>query len=349
MRRPLITVLITTYNRANLLQYAIQSVLNQTLKNIEIIILDDASFDNTKSVVATYADKRIIYLRQKENVGFTQNFKTGIKKAKGTYIFLLSDDDMILRSDSLATLYNEMKKKKAGVGSMSLLFYENNIKRPTYFFSAKKGIYFLPPSPSNILKVITWHFGFMSGNMCRRDLIKMADIEDDLWVAHLKPLYRALISHGCIYLGNHYILGQISTHGNIKHLDIRVNDGYHLSKQLHMYKDLDSSSDRLRIFTKLQVKGVSSSLIGIKYYSSNTNMFAIALKLKKFYPPIVYSLGFWLHFALALLLPKWVLSQIRSMRLSLRSNHLLSTISSIGIKTYLNPILNPFICVKSQR
>ena len=224
MKHPLITVLITTYNRSELLRHAIQSVLNQTLKNIEIIILDDASPDDTKNVVASYSDKRITYLRQIKNVGFTQNFKTGIKKAKGTYIFLLSDDDMILCPDSLEVLYREMRNIKAGVGAMSLLFYDTDIHKPTYLYSAKQGTFSLPSSPDNILKVFNWHFGFMSGNMYRRDLIRFSDIEDDLWVAHLKPLYRALISHGCVYLGSHYILGHISTHGNIKHLDVRVND-----------------------------------------------------------------------------------------------------------------------------
>lgn len=340
MKQPLITVLITTYNRSELLRHAIQSVLNQTLKDIEIIILDDASSDDTKSVVASYSDKRITYIRQKKNVGFTRNFKTGIKKASGTYIFLLSDDDMILRPDSLSILYNEMKKKKAGVGAMSLLFYKNDMSKPTYFYSAKQGTYYLLPSPDNILKVLHWHFGFMSGNMCRRNLIQISDIEDDLWVAHLKPLYRALISHGCVYLGSHYILGQISTHGNIKHLDVQVNNGYHLLKQIKMYKDLDANKDRQNIFTKMAVEGVSGSLIGVKYYSSNKNLLDIVRELVDIYPPIMHYPLLLVNFAVAFITPKLVLSHVRSIRISFQSNRLSPTISSIGIETYLEPILN---------
>ncbi len=342
MKHPLITILITTYNRSELLKYAIQSVLNQTLKDIEIIILDDASPDDTKSVVESYSDKRITYIRQTRNVGFTQNFKTGIKKAKGTYIFLLSDDDMILCPDSLEVLYREMRNIKAGVGAMSLLFYDTDIHKPTYLYSAKQGTFYLPSSPDNILKVFNWHFGFMSGNMYRRDLIRFSDIEDDLWVAHLKPLYRALISHGCIYLGNHFILGQISTHGNIKHLDVKVNHGYHLPKQIKMYKDLDANKDRQHIFTKMAVEGVGGSLIGIKYYSSNANTLTIASELMKLYPPIAYSPLYWIHLTTALLLPKFILAIIRSFHLIFQSNRLSPPfIPFIDIDTYLKPILKP--------
>ena len=341
MKYPLITVLITTYNRSELLRHAIQSVLNQTLKNIEIIILDDASPDDTKNVVASYSDKRITYLRQIKNVGFTQNFKTGIKKAQGTYIFLLSDDDMILRPNSLEVLYNEIKKVKAGVGAMSLLFYEHDMSKPTYRFSAKENTFHLPPSPSNMLKVFNWHFGFMSGNIYLRDLIRMSDIEDDLWVAHLKPLYRALISHGCLYLGSHYILGHISTHGNIKHLDVRVNDGYHLRKQIDMYKDLDTNKDRQKLFIKMAVEGVSGSLIGVKYYSSNINTLAIALELRRLYPSITHAASYWLNLIVALMLPKSILSIIRSLHLVFKSHQLSSIITPIGIDTYLKFILKP--------
>lgn len=341
MKHPLITVLITTYNRSELLKHAIQSVLNQTLKNIEIIILDDASPDDTKNVVASYADKRITYLRQKRNIGFTKNFKTGIKKAKGTHIFLLSDDDMILQPNSLEVLYNEMKKTKAGVGAMSLLFYEHDMSKPTYLYSAKPNTYYLSPAADNILKVFHWHFGFMSGNMYLRDLIRMSDIEDDLWVAHLKPLYRALISHGCVYLGSHYILGHISSHGNIKHLDVEVNDGYHLRKQIDMYKDLDVNKDHQEAFIKIQVEGVCNSLIGVKYYSSNTNVIVIVKELKNLYPPIADSFQFWLYLIMALILPNFILTIMRSIYHSFQSNRLSSTISSIGIESYLKPILNP--------
>ena len=108
-----------------------------------------------------------------------------------------------------------------------------------------------------------------------------------------------------------------------------------------MYKDLDTNKDRQKLFIKMAVEGVSGSLIGVKYYSSNKNILAIASELKKLHPPIAYSPSYWMQLIAALLLPKSILSIIRSLYLIFRSHQLSPIISSIGINTYLKPILNP--------
>lgn len=98
---PLISVIIPTYRRALLLRSAIESVRKQTYSNIEILIVDDASDDNTGSVVASIVDTRIRYLRHRVNRGVSAARNTGIREAKGTYIAFLDDDDE-WREDKLA-------------------------------------------------------------------------------------------------------------------------------------------------------------------------------------------------------------------------------------------------------
>ena len=68
-KKPLVSIIIPTYNRAEFLPRAVQSALDQTYTNIEIIIVDDCSPDNTKEVVKAYQkkDKRIQYLCNKKN------------------------------------------------------------------------------------------------------------------------------------------------------------------------------------------------------------------------------------------------------------------------------------------
>lgn len=95
---PLISVVLPTYNRASLLPRAIKSVLSQTYKNFELIIIDDNSSDNTKEIVKCFKDKRIKYIRHKENKGGAAARNAGIKLAKGKYIaFQDSDDKWLLR------------------------------------------------------------------------------------------------------------------------------------------------------------------------------------------------------------------------------------------------------------
>lgn len=88
-----VTVCITTYNREDLLANTINSVLNQTYRKFELIIIDDCSTDNTEGLVNTIYDDRLRYVRHKQNKGLAAARNTGIKEAKSKYIAFLDDDD----------------------------------------------------------------------------------------------------------------------------------------------------------------------------------------------------------------------------------------------------------------
>jgi len=95
---PKVSVIIPTYNRASYLYSAIKSVLNQTFEDFEIIVVDDASTDNTKQTIDKFDDRRIYYIRHKENKGGSAARNTGIKRSKGKFIAFLDDDDMWMPS-----------------------------------------------------------------------------------------------------------------------------------------------------------------------------------------------------------------------------------------------------------
>jgi len=90
---PLISVIIPTHNRAQLLPRAVSSVLGQTHGNLELIIVDDGSTDNTSEIVKRFKDPRILYLCHKVSRGAPAARNTGIQRAKGEYIAFLDDDD----------------------------------------------------------------------------------------------------------------------------------------------------------------------------------------------------------------------------------------------------------------
>lgn len=89
---PLVSIVIPVYNGANYVAEAIESALNQTYKNIEIIVVNDGSKDNTEEIVKSYGDKvRYFY---KENGGVASALNLAIKESKGEYISWLSHDDI---------------------------------------------------------------------------------------------------------------------------------------------------------------------------------------------------------------------------------------------------------------
>jgi glycosyltransferase involved in cell wall biosynthesis len=92
--KPLISIVIPTYNNEKYLPEAIESSLEQSYKNIEIIVVDDGSTDNTRELVKQYGSKvRYIY---QENQGVSGARNTGIKNAAGNYLQFLDADDIIL-------------------------------------------------------------------------------------------------------------------------------------------------------------------------------------------------------------------------------------------------------------
>jgi glycosyltransferase involved in cell wall biosynthesis len=93
---PLVTIAIPTYNRADsYLPHALKSALNQTYPNLEIIVSDNCSTDGTKAFVSAIADPRLRYFRHHSNIGSTANFNFCLGQAKGKYLLMLHDDDLI--------------------------------------------------------------------------------------------------------------------------------------------------------------------------------------------------------------------------------------------------------------
>lgn len=99
---PTVSVIIPTYNRAHLLGRAIQSVLDQTYGDLELIVVDDGSADNTEEVVGSFDDRRLRYIRLSENSGGSAIPRnTGLRAARGQYIASLDDDCFWLDKNKL--------------------------------------------------------------------------------------------------------------------------------------------------------------------------------------------------------------------------------------------------------
>jgi len=90
---PLVSIIIATYNRANVLGRSVRSVLHQSYQNFEILIVDDKSTDNTQQIAEQFADERIRFLRHEANQGQSAAHNTGIHQAEGVYVAFLDSDD----------------------------------------------------------------------------------------------------------------------------------------------------------------------------------------------------------------------------------------------------------------
>ncbi|MCM3729100.1 glycosyltransferase family 2 protein [Neobacillus cucumis] len=96
MKQPLVTVFIPMYNGEEYIQEALDSIINQTYKNLDILVVDDGSTDNSNKIVSSYNDPRIRLLVNETNKGLPYTRNLGVKEAKGKYLAIMDADDIAL-------------------------------------------------------------------------------------------------------------------------------------------------------------------------------------------------------------------------------------------------------------
>lgn len=129
MKQPLVSVLMPAYNAEKYITEAIESILNQTYKNFEFIIIDDCSTDKTWKIIQKYQkkDQRIIIFRNKENLNLGKTLNLGINNAKGKYIARMDADDISLPYRlEMQVKFLEDNPRVGIVGSNLIIIDKNN-------------------------------------------------------------------------------------------------------------------------------------------------------------------------------------------------------------------------------
>lgn len=138
MKDDLISIIIPVYNAEKFLDETVNTVLNQTYKNFELILVNDGSKDKSVDVIKKYNDKRIKLIDNKNNKGAALSRNDGIRKAKGRYICFLDADDL-WNKEKLEKQINFMKEKECAFSFTGYEFAnENGIPNGKKVFIPKK-------------------------------------------------------------------------------------------------------------------------------------------------------------------------------------------------------------------
>ena len=127
--QPLVSIIIPAYNAEKYIVQAIESVLSQDYQNWELIIINDASKDNTEKAVSIFLnDNRIRIITNTQNLGISKNRNIGIKTAKGKYIAMLDSDDLWLEKNKISKQVNFLENNidHALVGTFMILIDEQD-------------------------------------------------------------------------------------------------------------------------------------------------------------------------------------------------------------------------------
>jgi len=141
--QPLVSILIPVYNRENLIEETVQSAINQTYKNIEIIIVDNKSTDKTWKILQRLAsqDDRIKIFQNETNFGPVKNWERCIDGAKGKYGKILWSDDLIA-PDFLEKTIPYLENEDVGfVFTGTEIFIDDTDEKSSHYFIGESGIY----------------------------------------------------------------------------------------------------------------------------------------------------------------------------------------------------------------
>lgn len=185
---PKVSVVVPVYNADEYLRECLDSLINQTLKDIEIICVNDGSTDNSPNIINEYAsnDSRFIVIN-KENTGYGHSMNLGLMKATGDYIGILESDDFA-ETDMFEQLYEAAIRHKAEVVKSNYFYYECNNGIKAYVVEILKDCsynqIFSPLENKNIFYVqntvwsAIYNREFLSSNMIRFNETPGASYQD---------------------------------------------------------------------------------------------------------------------------------------------------------------------------
>ena len=165
MKKDLISIIVPAYNVEKYISKCIESLINQTYKNIEIIIINDGSRDNTENIIKKFKDKRIKYYKNvNQGIGKTRNF--GIDKSNGEFLMFIDSDDFLdIRACEI--LHNKIKEEKLDLVICDFYkIYDNLVKEEVKLGSFECTCLKNKPELINIINLSPWN------KMYKSNLIK---------------------------------------------------------------------------------------------------------------------------------------------------------------------------------
>lgn len=312
-KQPFFSIVIPTCNRNKELRRALTSVLEQTFIDYEIVITDNS--DIVFSMRDYSHDSRIRYYKNKENIGFTRNLYKAIRLARGKYIFMLGDDDLLLTKSILSNVYKLIKR--FGYGYVRLkFFYHNNFKKlySLYFDSKKRK--FLKKNEDN-LKIINFIeksiYNFISGLIFinhrnfKIEQIEKSNVDlSDFWI---KYIFQAVKNQGGYIDEEDIIVAKWSNYHDPQFYNV-VNNRLPIERVMELFNNYLSYSQR-QIWMNNYLNMIIPMFFSIKYYTNNKNLIKYVKRILQINFNFYYSFYFYTCFLLALLMTKFIWDFLR--------------------------------------
>ena len=237
MEKPLISVVLCTYNGAKYIATQLDSILRQTYKPIELVISDDASTDDTRQVLQRYeANPAISIFYNEKNIGLAKNFAFASGKAKGEFI-AYSDQDDIWVENKIEQLYKAISDKLLVYSDSELI--DENGNSIGKKLSGIRHMYTGEDSRGYIFSSVVWGHGML----IKKELLQLsqpfpANVHHDVWLA-----FKAITHGGITYLDE--VLTKYRQHPGSSSITLPVE--WHKRKDTERYTDFKKQLDWMQL------------------------------------------------------------------------------------------------------
>lgn len=296
----LISVIIPTFNRAPLLERCLKSVLAFPISDIEVLVADNASEDNTQEILKSITDKRLVFYKNEFNIGIEKNILKLLKNARGKWIFCLTDDDYLLPNGLERVLTIAQSDESIGV-VLSPLQIVDITGQPQWIYHFYKETKKFSPGLESLVHMF-WPTHVFSGILVRRQWIDIAGMQRTLG-----SLYSQMYMVGSI-LREHagYYLDETTvahTTGNETAWDYSVD--FMVGARISLIKDMLPTPQWERE-RKALIDQIIDEIRTSQMTLSRQKSMAAFIKHQKallHYPEIAYSSKYWGNLFLFLLAP----------------------------------------------
>ncbi|PIU24106.1 hypothetical protein COT12_02825 [Candidatus Berkelbacteria bacterium CG08_land_8_20_14_0_20_39_8] len=327
--RLLFSILIPAYKSADIIGETIESILNQTIKNFELIIVDDCSPDDTEKVIKKYQknDKRIKYFRNEKNLGYSGNLERCRQLAGGKYIYLMGNDD-VLSPQALEKTLNAFKMDNdVGVVTRPYYWFENDdinlAVRAVKPLDENEDRLISSNEDSEVFEKVIESVGQLSALAYRREWMDLP-IHEDIFPAHIYPFMSIFKKHKAVFLSD-YILAVRILSSQTRSLSSIYNPSPTFT-WIRMFKTVFAGKG-YRQQRKWGIDFIARNyegLVQIRNYARYRQFLYEVWLLIKYRWENIFELNFWFFFLGLAILPRsiiipmvdWYKSKLNSRRLN---------------------------------
>ncbi|KKS31966.1 MAG: Glycosyl transferase, group 2 family [candidate division WWE3 bacterium GW2011_GWF1_42_14] len=307
---PTFSILIPTYKGSTVIRETLESILNQTYQDFEIIISEDCSRDGIKDVIDSYGDGRIKYFENSTNVGYPTNLEFARAHATGKYLYLVGQDDLVAK-DALKNTLNAFELSP-DIGAVTRPYYWFNsnefrpVRKKKTLEKGQDTVLTMDSNPTDIITMFST-LDQLTGLSFRSDFFDIP-FHSDIFPCHVYPFASIFKKHPVVFLKDYNVAVRIST-SQTRHVSSIYNVSPLLS-WVELFKSVYPEPE-WKGFREHMIKNfVANNYVGlvqIRNYAKFKYLIREIIYLIKYRPSNLFSVYFWFFAFGTIIIPPFIL------------------------------------------